>query len=97
MLRQIVDEPRSPFAARAPGGGDGAGPPRPRPRRAWGWPARVLVAPFAAVLTALAGLVYVLLLPICGIASIASAVALASWSALREAILGAPRRAAPRR
>jgi hypothetical protein len=95
MLRQIIAEPRSPFAPRVQGAGAGAGPQRPRPPRGWGWVARVLVAPFAAAVAAIAGLVYVLLLPICGIASIASAVALASWSTLREVTRGAHRRAAP--
>lgn len=46
---------------------------------------RVLLAPFALVLAALAGLVYAVLLPICGIASIAEATARASWGIVRDA------------
>jgi hypothetical protein len=96
MPRQLVD-PRSPFAPTSPDAAGGAPPPHSRAAQGWRRVARVLVAPFAAVLAAMAGLVYVLLLPICGIASIANAAALASWSLLRESLGGARRRTAPRR
>ncbi len=45
---------------------------------------RLIVAPFVAIAAALAGLVFVVLLPICGIASIAEAVAQGSWRFLRD-------------
>jgi hypothetical protein len=96
MARQDV-HPRSPFASRWAGAGRGSPAMRPRAARPWSATARILVAPLAAVLAAVAGLVYVLLLPICGIASIASAVAKACWAALGEALPGArPRAARPR-
>jgi hypothetical protein len=45
---------------------------------------RIAVAPLAAILAALAGLLFVLLLPICGIASIAEGIARTCWSAARD-------------
>jgi hypothetical protein len=96
MVRHIAAGPRSPFAVLEPGAGAAAHAPPPPSQRAPGIVARLALAPFAAVLAAVAGLLYVLLLPICGIASIASAVALASWSTLRDAVRGAHTRTAPR-
>jgi hypothetical protein len=48
--------------------------------------ARLLLAPFAAVVAAAAGLLFAVLLPICGIATIAEAVAKASWRLVRDAL-----------
>lgn len=54
----------------------------------------ILLAPFALVLAALAGLLYALLLPICGIASIAEATARSSWTIVRDAFRRTRHRAA---
>ena len=88
--------PRSPFASPSPGDARTAGPVRPPAARPAGSLVRILLAPFAALVAAVAGLVFVLLLPICGIASIASAAAQASWGLVRQVLRGARRRAAPR-
>lgn len=65
-----------------------------------GWrprvPARLLLLPFAALAAAVAGIVFVVLLPICGIASIASAVAQSSWDVVREGFGGVRHRTARR-
>jgi hypothetical protein len=95
MLRRLV-EPRTPFAAAPPLRTGDAAPQRPGAAHARSALARAVLAPFAAALLALAGLVYVLLLPICGIASVASAVAQASWAVLREGSGGVRKRTAPR-
>jgi hypothetical protein len=57
---------------------------------------RILLAPFALLLAAIAGLVYALLLPICGIASIAEATARASWAIVHDAFRRTRHRAASR-
>jgi hypothetical protein len=62
-----------------------------------GWAAtlrRFVVLPFAALTAALAGLLYVLLLPVCGIASVLEAIATTAWSLVRA---GAQGHTAPRR
>jgi len=87
---------RTPFASPPPGDAGTSGPVRPPAARPAGSLVRILLAPLAALAAAVAGLVYVLLLPICGIASIASASAQASWGLVRRALAGARRRAAPR-
>lgn len=51
--------------------------------------ARIALAPFAALAAAAAGLVFVVLLPICGIASLAEGFARACW---REVLRALPRR-----
>ncbi len=56
--------------------------------RPWATAAWIALAPFAALGAALAGLVFVVLLPVCGIASIAEAVARSCWGAVRAAVLG---------
>jgi hypothetical protein len=94
MSRQVV-HPRTPFTPPQISRG-GAAAVRPAAARRWSRSVRILLAPFAAALAAIAGLAYVLLLPVCGIASIAAAVAQASWAALREAFRGARERTAPR-
>lgn len=91
MARRDVQS-RTPFASPpAPGASPVRHPVAGRP----GGLARLLLVPFAAAAAAIAGLVYLVLLPICGIASIAGAVAQASWGLLREAFGRARPRAAP--
>lgn len=82
MLRQNA-HPRPPIAARAAP----PAPPAVRQLAARGAAAigRILIAPFALALAAIAGMVYAVLLPICGIASIAEATARASWALVRGA------------
>jgi hypothetical protein len=46
--------------------------------------ARVLLAPFALVVAAGAGLVFVFLLPVCGLASVAESISRASWALVRD-------------
>jgi hypothetical protein len=48
--------------------------------------ARVLLAPFALVVAAGAGLVFVLLMPVCGLASIAGSISRSSWALVRGAM-----------
>jgi hypothetical protein len=49
------------------------------------WPvlARVLLAPFVLALAAIAGVVFAILLPVCGVATIAEAVAKGGWAFVR--------------
>jgi len=75
---------RAAFANGAPRGAGELRPKRARPRAALlAW--RLLV-PVLALAAALAGILYVLLLPVCGIATIAEGVARASWLRLRRAV-----------
>jgi hypothetical protein len=46
--------------------------------------ASVLLAPIALVVAAGAGLLFALLLPVCGVASIAEAISRASWTLVRD-------------
>ena len=57
---------------------------------------RLLLVPLALLAAALAGVVFVILLPICGIASIAEAAAKSSWAFVRDAFRH-PREAIGRR
>jgi hypothetical protein len=57
---------------------------------------RLIVAPFALVAAAAGGLLFALLLPICGIATISEAIAKASWRFARAAFARVPG-SAPRR
>jgi len=55
--------------------------------------ARIILAPWAALAAAVAGAVFVVLLPICGIASLAEGFSRACWRAARDAPIGSsPRR-----
>ena len=47
---------------------------------------RLLLAPFVAAAAALSGILFVVLLPVCGIASIAEGIARASWRWVRRAV-----------
>ena len=51
---------------------------------------RLIVAPFAAIAAAAAGLVFAVLLPICGIATIAEAIAKAAGRFVRDTFVHAP-------
>jgi hypothetical protein len=84
MLRSV--QTRTTFAA-PPGPGPG-GAVRMRPFAAARWSAagRVILAPFALAFAALGGIVFVFLLPICGIATIAEAVAKGGWAFVRGAL-----------
>lgn len=46
---------------------------------------QIALIPFAAAAVLLAGVIYVLLLPVCGIATIAGGIAAAGWRSVREA------------
>ena len=92
MPRQEA-HPRTPFAL---GGARTDGPVRPSVAWQPGPVVHLLLSPFAAVVAAVAGLVFVVLLPICGIATIASAAAQASWGLVRAVVSRVRRRAAPR-
>jgi hypothetical protein len=73
-----------PFARDAP-------PARQRAARVFARAGRIVLAPLAALTAAAAGLVFLLLLPICGIATLAQGAALASWGAVRRALAPARR------
>jgi len=90
MLRHDV-HPRPTFAGLPAPEGHGAAPVRrsAAPRRAW--LLRLLLVPFAAVAAAVAGLVFAVLLPVCGIATIAEGIARASLHVVRDAFAHAPR------
>lgn len=47
---------------------------------------RVVLFPFALLFAALAGVVFAILLPVCGIATIAEAIAKATWAFVRGAM-----------
>jgi hypothetical protein len=61
-------------------------PQRPAAARAFARAVRIALAPFAALAAAVAGLVFLVLLPICGIATLAEGFARACWSAVRCAL-----------
>jgi hypothetical protein len=70
---------------RRPGNGGEAARGRLRHPAARGFvaTARLVAAPLVAIAAALAGVVFVVLLPICGIASLAEGFAKAAWDATR--------------
>jgi hypothetical protein len=92
VLRQNAPE-RTTFASCAREGAT----ERSVSRASAGWAAtlrRFVVVPLAALAAALAGLLYVLLLPVCGIASVLEGIATTAWSLVRA---GAQGHAAARR
>lgn len=95
-MRIRLAPPRSPFACPPPGAGGAEGGVRRSAAPHGGSIVRLAAAPFAALAAGLAGLLFVVLLPVCGIASIAGAVATASWTFVCEAFAGARRRAGSR-
>ena len=71
-------------------------PLRQSAARGWRMIGRLVLAPFALAAAAAAGLVFVILLPVCGIASVAEATAKSSWALVRDAFRR-PRAAESRR
>jgi hypothetical protein len=94
VTRRDVTGRRS-FALEVPRAGSGRGA---APLGAQAWPAwlRVLTAPFVAAAVAAAGIVYLILLPVCGIASIAEGVLRSGWRMLRALPRGKAAHAADR-
>ncbi len=88
--------PRTPFADRPRGAGGAEGPVRRSATARAASVVRLAAAPFAALAAALGGLVFVVLLPICGIASIAEAVAKVSWAFVRDTFASVHGRAGTR-
>jgi hypothetical protein len=88
MVRQVV-QMRTTFASASLLGHQALPPRRREVRQSAAFPqssvARLLVAPFAMVVGAAAGIVFVVLLPVCGIASIAEGLTRASWALVRAA------------
>jgi hypothetical protein len=84
MLRSV--HPRTTFAAPPASAPDGAVRMRPFAAARWSAAGRVVLAPFALVLAAAAGVLFAILLPICGIATIAEAVARGGWAFVRGAL-----------
>ena len=87
--------PALPGSSSSPSSGDAAESARQAATAGWSV-GRVLLAPFALVIAALAGLLYAVLLPICGISSIAEATARTSWAIVRDAFRRTRHRAASR-
>ncbi len=85
MVRQFVS-PRTTFAA--PPAPEGGGALRMRRFVTARWPAlaRVLLAPLVLAVAALAGVLFLILLPVCGIATIAEALAKGGWAFVRGAL-----------
>ncbi len=89
-------EARTAFAE---GDGPAAGSSPPMRQSAASFVARALrlfVAPFALAAAALAGVVFAVLLPICGIATISEGIAKASWRFVRGVLTHVPHRRAHR-
>lgn len=90
------EEGRTTFAGDAGSGAPGDAPVRRTAARFATWTVRLIVAPFAAVAAAVAGLMFAALLPICGIATICEGIAKASWRFARGAFEHSPQRRARR-
>jgi hypothetical protein len=88
MVRQVV-QMRTTFASARSPSSPTLGDRRREVRQSAAFPrsraARLALAPFAIVLGAVAGVVFAVLLPICGIASIAEAMTRACWALVRAA------------
>ena len=85
MLRRSA-QGRAPLDSGAALPDAAAGAPRPRRARQSVALARLVLAPFAAIGAALAGAIFLVLLPICGIASIAEALARICWNGARDGV-----------
>ncbi len=59
-------------------------------------PLRLIVAPFALLAAAIAGVLFAVLLPICGIATISEGIARGAWRFVRGTLERAPRSSAHR-
>ncbi len=84
MLRDD-DHGRTSFAGGGTPDASHHGPVRRSAARGAPWVLRLIAAPFAAVAAAIAGIVFVVLLPICGIATICEGIVRTSWRFVREA------------
>ena len=84
MLRQDVQS-RTTFAQGDDASADPSAPVRQSVAPFVARVLRLIVAPFALAAAALGGLVFAVLLPICGIATISEGIAKASWRFVREA------------
>lgn len=89
MLRDD-DEGRTSFAGGADAGAPRGAPVRRTAARWTTWVVRLIVAPLAGVAGAIAGLMFAVLLPICGIATICEGIAKASWRFARDAFQHVP-------
>lgn len=85
MVRHSVQS-RTTFAAPPLVEGGGARDVRHVAARSWPVAVRVLLAPAVLACAALAGAVFAILLPLCGIATIAEAVAKRGWKFVRGAL-----------
>ncbi len=95
MLRQHAHARMTFAEARAPE------PRRPAPvrqsaARRSGAVLRLIVAPLALAAAALAGILFAVLLPICGIATISEGIAKGAWRIVRDAFEHVPRSSARR-
>lgn len=79
------DGPRTPFALAGRRAEDGSGDAGHSAARRTAGLARVALVPFVALGGAVAGLVFLVLLPICGIGTVAEAAARGAWAFVREA------------
>jgi hypothetical protein len=95
MVRQIV-QPRMTFAA--PPAPEDGGVRHVRRSVAESCPLflRVLLAPLVLALAAIAGVLFAILLPVCGIATIAEAVAKGGWAFVRGVVPHSPTRTVTR-
>jgi hypothetical protein len=88
MVRQVV-QMRTTFAPEPSPSRPAFGEGRREVRQSAALPrsrvARLLLAPFAILAGAVSGVVFAVLLPICGIASIAEAMTRACWALVRSA------------
>jgi hypothetical protein len=87
---------RTSFAALEASSATGGGSVRQPAARLGAALGRLLLAPFALLAAAAAGLLFAVLLPICGIASIAEGIAKAAWRFVRETFSHPPHRSARR-
>jgi endonuclease/exonuclease/phosphatase (EEP) superfamily protein YafD len=85
MVRHAVQS-RTTFAAPPPVEGGGPRDVRQGAARSWPVAVRVLLAPAVLACAGLAGAVFAILLPLCGIATIAEAVAKLGWKFVRGAL-----------
>lgn len=95
MLRPD-DQGRTTFARDVDGARGGSAPVRQSAARPARIALRLIAAPIVCVAAALAGLVFAVLLPICGIATICEGIAKASWRFVRETFTHLPSRQAHR-
>ncbi len=83
-------EARTRFAPTGDGSPGDVPPVRPSAAGVTALVVRLIVAPFALLAAALAGIVFAVLLPICGIATICEGIAGTAWAFVREALARRP-------